>query len=494
MVCVVPNDRRYRLNLAALERFQPEVAALVEATPIPDGAVPATGRDGGETFLITDESGTRRWFGGSSMPSISVAEVFADFESDGSNVSLPGILTGLEPLVTAGKSPAHCAVFVIEEDALNLKLAMHLYDYADLMETGRLVVIAGADLTESLCTFYRDHPGYTLPSHLIRVPQRMEVEMAELQRRLEGAGEAVAQLVTQAMQSHRNHIARLSRGPLSDVPRIAVVGLDPRPIATAQTVGVVCAVETLDWPCESSIPDGPSRCHTLAHLRTVERLEADLVLVVNGLATELRSLLPPDLPVVSWFQSSYAATLPEQFEQKLGPHDVAIAPSVSFRDRLVQAGLPSSAVEVCDVAVDETTYRPIAVSSEDDRAFDTEVAVLMDVPDDRPEAFGVNLASHLALWSALQAGVGERPDRYAYESAAEFLGRAEKASGTILREASIRGHFVGLLRASIAPARIAHARVDALLADGHTVNLWGSHWQPREKWGNIRRGAIPGGE
>ena len=137
----LPPTDRYHRNQAALRAFQPSVAAILDEVAIPEEVKPATGRDGSDTFLIPDETGRHVWFGGSSMPGISAAEIFAGFRGDGSNASLPGVLTGVEPLVVAGQMAAHTALFVVEQDPLQLKLAMHLRDYSDLFAGGRLVFV-----------------------------------------------------------------------------------------------------------------------------------------------------------------------------------------------------------------------------------------------------------------------------------------------------------------------------------------------------------------
>ena len=113
----------YRDNLAALASFQPRVAEIVDAARIPPGVTPARGRDGSSTLLVPAEEGGSIWFGGSSMPSVSAVEMFAGFVSDGRNVSLPGVLTGVEPLVVINKLPLHTALFVVEEHAWHVRLA-----------------------------------------------------------------------------------------------------------------------------------------------------------------------------------------------------------------------------------------------------------------------------------------------------------------------------------------------------------------------------------
>ena len=170
----------YDGNLAALRATQPALADVVDASIVPDSVTPAKARDASPSFLITDRDDRQRWFGGSSMPTVSAAEVFADFHSDGRNLALPGVLTGFEPLVLLPRMPRHTALFVVEADPVNLKLAMLLHNYATAFSEGRLIFMlcgAGA-LSQAMKTFFEHHPGLELPTHLLKVPQRSADDIA----------------------------------------------------------------------------------------------------------------------------------------------------------------------------------------------------------------------------------------------------------------------------------------------------------------------------
>ena len=478
--------------MAALFASQPDIASTVDVAPIPDGVTPVRGRDGSDTFLIATEGGRRSWFGQSSMPTISAHETLAGFHSDGGSVSLPGILTGLEPLVLAGKIPDHCAVFVLEEDPLQIKLAMRLYDYEDLISAGRLVFLLEDELDESLRAFFESHPGYALPTRLVNVPHHSAAQIADRQRRLENAGEAVAEVVNRSVEFHARALGERTFGPLPETPRIAVVGTDPRPLSLEQARRADRALRRLQWPHDLCIPDAPANCHMVARLRAIERVSADLVLIVNACAGQLQSVLPPDFPVVSWFLPG--ADVHAVVGKAQTPNHVIFGSSRTIREQLIQAGVQPDQVELCDPAADDTTYRPVTLTPEELEAWSADVAVLMDRPDDRPEASNVVLESHLSLWRALQSAVLRNPDRYRDEIADDLLEEAQRASGTTLHEGSVRDHFMALLKTRIAPACVARAAVDALIADGHRVAVWGAHWTRVHRERTIARGAIPVGD
>ncbi len=475
---VFPPTPCYHRNLEALRKSQPAVAEIVDASPVPEGVTPATGRDGTETFLIPAQNDGRAWFGGSSMPTVSAAEIFAEFHSSGRSVWLPGIFTGVEPLVVASKLPPHAALFVVEQDPGNLKLAMHLHDYVELLTTGRLVFVpvGEEEPVEHLCAFFERHFGYELPNQLLTEPQQTPAQLADLQRLLEDTGRAAAAVHASIVDAQVKSLRTRTFGPLPTVPRVAVLSVDPRPASLEQARRIGRALAKLEWPWQLCVPDAPDKCHVAARLSAVERLPADIVLFVNGTAGALEPLLPPDLPIASWYLTE-TNVQPVQGERRDG-HQIIFASSQSLADALGRAGVPVGIIEQCGLAADDTVFRPATLSPDQRPAPRADVAVLMDLPDDRPQACNITLASHVALWQALREVAKRSADRYHGDLADELVEEAQRESGIGLKEPKIRQHFIALLEARIAPAALARAAVDVLLANGYDVAVWGCNWSP----------------
>ncbi len=485
----IVTGKSYRDNLAALSAIQPEIAALVDAAPVPEGVTPATGRDGSSTLLIPTADGRSAWFGGSSMPTISAPALFESFRSDGANVLLPGVLTGLELRFLADKLPAFAALFIIEEDPLAIKLAFRLHDYRDLISAGRLVFLEAGDLVQSLRTSFEAHPGYELPKHLLKVPHCPPAKMNELQRRFESAGEAVVQVQSRVVSACVDALGQRAFGPLPDRPRVAVLSVDPTPGSIELAGRIARGLTKLDWPHAVCVPDSPGSCHLAARLQTVERLSADLVLFVNRGAERIQSFLPSGLPMASWILSETCA-------RQIAPGELAeghlvFAGSNVIADALVRAGLNRDAIEPCAVGADDTIYKPLEHARQQRSAPRVDVAVLMDLPDDRPEAVNLTLASHLALWRAMHAAVQANVDRYRDALADELLDRAQSDSGTTLRDAAIREQFAELLRTRIAPAHLGRHAAKALIADGYKISVWGANWPASWKREKLWPGPIP---
>ncbi len=465
----------YGRNLAALAASQPDVAELVEAEPIPESATLSTGRDGTRTFQVADETGRLTWLGGSSMPSISAPEVLTEAEGGGNgSAGLPGILTGLEPLVLLWKLLPHEAVFVLEECLLHLKLAMHLYDYSDAIARQQLVFIPTAALTGHLAAFHRDHPGHLLPARLVAVPQRSSVYTTELRQQLESAGTAAAASQDRTVQDHVEQLGARAFDVVPDPPRVAVLGVDARPRSLEQARRISRGLASLGWRHEVCVPDAPSRCHISARLAAIRRVEADVVLFVNGSPGSLCQRLPDTLPVLSWYLPG--STVEPSLRGGLREGQLSFAATRSLADAVLATGIDPSTVELSDVAADETIFHPTRQQAElaADRPID--VAILMDLPDIRPEAVGVTLGSHVTLWRAMEKAVWQRVDRYEHETAEGLIDVAQRASGTALQDESIRSRFAAALRERLAPAVIARAAASALADLGVRIALFGTNW------------------
>lgn len=484
------DDRIYRRNLAALRAFQPDVARRVDETPIPTSVVPSIGRDGSPTFRLLDQDGGEAWLGRSSMPRVSAEAVFGGLRRDGGNVWLPGVVTGVEPLVVASRIPRHSAVFVLEDDPLALRLALHLHDYLACLAAGRIVHVWTTDLEASLASFFERYPGYELPSHLLTVPQVPAPRIAELQRRIEKASEVVVGWQSHALESAAAGIRGRRLNGIAETPSIVVLSTNPSALALEQSSRIARGLARLGLRHEVCVPDAPGKCHALARIRAVERGRADCILVIGDGARWLRPLLPRQVPIgtLGVPGESVPAILPDQ----IGPADLLFAASSRIRDEWLAAGINPERVRHCPPAADaplETTG--LEPSERAEPAAD--VVLLMDLPDSSARACGMTLASHVALWTALQdiaaqrigAGDATRPD--------EWLARAVRRSGVEVSDGAVREMFLSMIRHRLAPATVRRAAAQATIDAGREVLVWGQGWARSSALPVTVKGGTPVG-
>ncbi len=487
----------YRKNIAALQTFQPAVADEVEAVSIPPGVATATGRDGSKTFLLPVENAPQAWFGASSMPTISAVQTLGGVRGDGHNVILPGIFTGLEPIVILERVPPHSALFVLEADPLNLKLAMRLHDYTSFIDQRRLVFVPGegVQIVESLAAFFGHHSGFELPVHLLPAPQCSPAYLARLQGYIERAGEIVTDAAAERVEALKHWIRQRSPRAIPDQPRVVLLCIDPTPVVLDHAHRAQRALTKLGWPHTVCVPDAPDRCHLSARLQAVIDAGAELILMINGDGGLMRSLVPDDLPIVVWYVPGAILNLPLQDEGVLGPapHDIVAATSQALHDRLIDAGVPVPNLLRLDVAADDVAYHPIDSSHPEAAAPAPHVAILSDHPDDRPESCDIGHASHVALWNAIQQQAVRYVDENGMVAAQRLLEDAERKTEITLETTEVRTHFIDLINTHIIPATLARVAADALRNTGCSVQLWGRHWHPPQRDPNETGRDIPTG-
>lgn len=484
----------YGRNLTALHKFQPGVADCVEKTCIPEDVQPAVGRDGTDTFLVPSATGKREWFGRSSMPGISAKALFSDFLSDGQSAALPAILTGLEPIVITGRMPPHATLFVVEPDPVQIKLAMHVRDYSGLLDDGRLVFVVGEqdEAVFQLSCFFGEHPGYELPAHLLSVPPIPHTRITETQRAIELAGEAVTAFRSQLMKSLADAIRSRAGRPLSDRPNVAVLGFDPSPTSVEQAARIERALAELGWPHRICVPDIPSRVHNTARFQAIEAAAADLILFVNATPGSLRSMLPEKLPIASWMMPG--TTVRDLTKAPPTGIETVFASSCTLRDELIACGAQPDAVEHLPVGADATAFHSFSEPATPNSTADVDIGIMADLPDDRPEACGVTLSSHQALWKAMQLRVERNTDRIRDDFASGVLDMAQRDCGTRLQDPVVRRHFLNLLSTRAVPAALARAASGLLSGEGYRVALWGMNWRVHGKEEGHWRGPIPIGD
>ncbi len=512
----------YQLNLKALRSRQALVADIIDNAVVPEGVVEAVGRDGSRTFRVPADlrgqpaptsskspvpasttgdvprdirQGTKsvqvaeagkRWFGGSSMPRISAEEMFCNVGAGGGSVTLPGILTGAEAVEISRRLGPRHAVFVMEESPINLKLAMRLHDYAGLIEQGRLVFVPADDTVSRMRLLFAEHPGYELPGQLFKVPQRTAGQIAEIQRSIEIAGGEVLRVQAQSVSRSVEALRAKKQKPISESPCVAIVGIDDAGPAAEQANRLSQAMNRLGWRHSVCVPERPDLRHVAARLQSIVDISADMVIYIGGAPAAERALLPVEMPVVHVFVGDGVPR--SAVVEGRGPFDLFLAVSQPMLVKLLESGVPKGRAGRMEPACHAATLCASPVGNETERRT---AAVMMDLPDDRPEASGVTLPSQIALWEAMQRIVLRDADRYDDSTAGEVLARAQEECGTALSDEGVSGMFLSLLRSRIGPASVARAMASALVRRGSAVSLWGEHWPAMGRGGDGRRGPIP---
>ncbi|MCP4251362.1 MAG: glycosyltransferase family 1 protein [bacterium] len=483
------HQRRLRANLAALAETHPELTEQLQRLEIPDNINPATGRDGSDTYQIEHGGGTRSWFGQSSMPGISTAALIGSVETAGRNLILPTIGSGGEALLAAQQLPTHCAVFIFEPEPINIKLALALHEYAELLRRRRLVLLTGSDPVGALTAWFEANPGYEFPQHLLPVPLLPQTTLDQFRVAFETAGAQVTGKQWATAEQLSPHATDAVAAAPPESPRTVVLSRDPRPEILTLAQSLQRAGREIGWDVEVAVPDRPDRCHTVARVQVIQRQAPELILMLNCVPGPLARFLRDGQPLCSWLTGpeAVAAAQADGFDRCSaifgGTADVVAA--------LRAGGAPTERIHLLEAATDTTVFRPIADHKRSRQPDGGQIAVLADAVDLRPEAAGINLASQARLWTALCEDAASRVARWTDAQAEALLERGERKTGVRLAEQPLRDRFLILIRHRLAPALLTRTTVEALISAGLTVDLWGSGWDQPDGFPERHRGPLP---
>jgi len=471
----------YRRNLESLAQSQHDWADLIEAAEIPDTVEAVTGRDGSATFRLAGVKGDAGWLGGSSMPTVSGPALINNAQHSQCNIVLPDVMTGYEAVVLGSKLLPHCAVFVCSDDPLHVKLAMHLYDYSALLASGRLVLLPGRRISESLQQFFADHPGYDFPTQLLKMPQVGRAQFAQLQRELETAGRVVTHQQEQGVAKWLNRIAKRKRRRWPDSPRLAVITIDSRRVTLDRVRCIERGLDELGWSYRSCVPDRPDKCHAVARLVAIHEADPDFVLLVNCGPQRLGVTLPANVPLASWYFPETAI----EAGMGAGPsvRHLACVCTPHLRQAVLQSGVDFTMVKTLEVPALLIIDAPVRKRGRIARASSSssvvrsaaspthDVLFLADLPEDRPEAANVTLPSHAELYDALRHYCAKRIDDYCPEQAPNWLDVVQKQTGIGFQDPVLRDQFIALIRTRIAPVALALALVRSLTGRKRTLRV-----------------------
>ncbi len=472
----------FSINIEALRHRQPDVAARVERAALPAGAQRVVSRDGHMTYQLQSPSGRTVWLGQSSMPSVSADALLGEFVSDGSSVVLPGMATGQEPMVLANKLPACAAVFVAEQDPAIVRMAFDLYDYTELLELGRLAIMVGEQVGEDIAALFSTYPGYVWPNHLLPMIHIDHAWCVDVEAQLERASHLVAQqqekVANRLIETISSQHVELS----NDVRRVALLSTNASSTSIANIEVISRSLGHMHWPASLSAPSRPDACHINARFEAIETCKADLVLFFDCLPGSMIALLPKSLPSVSWFWpgADLAASV-HDVSRVRGGHLVWVS-TRQQRDQLVAMGVDAACINLLPPGAELAGESAGQADDNQETSRELKIAVLADLPDDRPETMDVTLSSHVRLWQALQQVVATSIDQYNDDRLDDFLLEAQRQSGTIISDDSSRLRFSQWLKRIIGPSGYARAIADWLSSQSMPVTVSGANWRLHKRW------------
>ncbi len=453
-------------NMRALRARQPELARRLAVVTIPVTAVSTTARDDMPTFTISTDDGCTHWLGRSSMPSVRAAALVADYGADSGNVLLPRMGGGMEVAQLLARLAMHSAVFVLEPDLLEIRLALSVHDFSDDIRAGRLIILATTDPARAMTRFFAASPGYDFPQKLLWLPFLTAQEIKALTEAVERTSGDVARVQAKRTADCRDALARrISFG--TELRSVVVSTIDPRPAATEAVDALARAARDTGLLAEASIPNRPDKCHSVARMRAIVDADAGAAIFVNCGWGPLLRHAPPSFPTATWLLPE--ARLIPQMTDGFSEKHLVFAATGPLRSAAIAAGADPARIELLPPGFDATVFAQLDPQPTD--RFD--VACFGDVADLKPESQGITLSSQVSLWKRLCIEAACRLNA----PALEIMESAEKASGVVMGDEPVRKRMLSAIEHTVMPTLVLRASVQALLDAGIDVRVFGAGWQ-----------------
>lgn len=466
-------------NIDALATYCGPTAERLRTVELPPSTRSVVGRDGNRTFVWSDAAGRLEWLGRTSIPTVRAEELIAAFEPGSRNVLLRGVGSGEEIRLLLGRLAPYQAVFVLEEDPAVAALVLRLRDFSGDLRRGRLVILVAGDVWGELKRFLCDHPGFLTPERVLCWPWFAAADVAAISDQLSSVNSVVAASRNASRQELRS--GRLALEHVARSRAIAVVSnvADWSVLEFAARLRHAAGID--GFPCETAVLDCPACVHPDAVERKVWEAKPSHVVLLDVLPDGLQCALPKASTMVS---VSHQQPLAAEWLGRLPDDARLVVMTAEQHEQAVSAGVSPDRVVL---------LRPAATPGLGDlvEAGRKGLIVVADGPDASPEAVGLHLSSHVALWSTAKHWIERHVGDYTNERAEEVLAAAEAKLGIRLTSDEVRQGLIVRIREVLGPAVIGSMICQRLLETGREFDLYGSGWEHDARMAQRHGGRWP---
>jgi len=517
----VPDPTIFSANIAALEAFLPTTAEYLRTATPPASIQFVAGRDASPTFAWTDEQDRLHWLGRTSMPSVSGPALVDAFEPGERNVLLCGFGQGGEVRLLLQRLAPYQAVMAVDECAWAVSHSLRLYNFADDLRNGRLLLFVGPDAWKALRDFLLDHDGTLTPERVLSWPWFDPGMVTNVTNHLSAIGSEVS--MHRASKHAELRRARAEDRGSSGEHSIAIVSnvAEARIRTFAHRLKV--AADSLGRHCVSFVLDSPATVHPHAIESALWEASPELLVLLDVAPDALQYELPPApkfvvcthrqpiatswlkrLPssvklgvmteqqrakaVESGFDTSRLLLLPPAAMAGLVARTSPDRQPLTTRGKMEDSGSETPLVTVTttgETPVPQYCHGPSAVSDQP-----SAIIVIAGGCDATADAVGLHLASHRALWEAAARILRTQCDTYHDDRAEAVLREAEKELRIELDSQEVRRGLVTRIREILGPAVVRRAHCLALAEARIEFDLFGG-WRHDPILGKYDRGRWP---
>lgn len=452
------DPRIWEANRTAIEHVNAELAAMLAQTSMPTSMNPATTLDGFAAYREATNDGIR-WMGGSSTPVKRAEPYVGEFKPGETNVALPVLSAGAELRLLLEKCPERIGVFVFVEDVKHAAGFLRLHDVAREVRALRCVLLTPGREEESLRGILDRHEGLLAPGSVLRVAQ---VSAERMQMVLDTCNRAAHETAARRAEAIRRLSASSigAEGKAAGAVRCAVVSMKADARATTAAAMLASAARRERVEVAELTVTGPGDVHPLRFARATAEFAPNLTVCIN----HARAYLPVHSAGMNceWWTSPV-----EDGAGRNHSEVTKLAASPVIAESLLNAGAKAERV------IPFYWAAPNDVSATGGRV--DEVWLIADLPDATDRACGIDLPTHVLLWSharrsaeALLASGNWNP--------VAILTHAEQTSGVGMKDAATRSGFLNLIASVIVPTVVLEKLARELEREGSRIRAWGAGW------------------
>ncbi len=470
---MIPEENRKILesNLDILSRYDIQLANRLRNISLPDDIKFISATDNILTAFssVLSKSG---WLAGTSAPSIRESVITENFSPDNSNVLLPGMGQGIGIKFLLEKLANYQAIFVLEQNLLNIFLAFCLYDFSKEIEKGRLVILTDSDIEQCLKDFFVEHNEYAFPTKAIHWPWISEKKMQEISLIIEQALAYVTRQHSKKMSELQAELARkidINRANTRNNLYIVSFAYTPEYFRFAKSLSI--AADSSGYKTKTYLFDTPRHGTHIALLKQLIEFVPNKLISLAMPKCNMPFELPNNIQTISVISLPSEPVNTEQFD-KIGISENEIFVIGTNKDaKLFEQKISANNLHAIEIIVDNITFKPKNTQPVID------VAIFADKYDDNPERYGIRQKSHKKLWQTLYDMISKKAIEFSVDTIEQFVQDACKTSGVGLHSEELFESFVSIVKQRLAPSVIASTIVGKIMHSDIKAKIFGTGWK-----------------
>ncbi len=466
---VPDNNRKLReKNLSALAKIDSSLAEKIGGVSFPEDMRFTEAVDGSDTVFGSTLSRSG-WFAGTSAPSVREQVMVENFSPGRANVLLPGTGQGIGIKLLLEKLEPYQAIFVWEQNLLNIAIVFALYDFSEAIEAGRIVFLIESDIGKCLREYFSRHGEYAFPTKVLHWPWITEKKMQEISLQIERA-------VSEVAEGQRKRIAELesefSEKAASSIKKnnIYIVSFAQQSEYFRLARSIESAIRAIGFEVKSYLLDTPRHG---THITLLEELVEFLPSQIISIAmpkSRWPIKLPKEIKVISVLSPPTGKIDNAQLEQlELKENEIFVVGSQDDAEALKKR-ISQDKVFAFDIAVDDLAFKPL----EEFPVID--VAIFADRPEDNPERYGIKQSSHKRLWTSLKDAISKQALTFHTNQTEEIVRKMCVKTGVEFNDEELFDSFVSLVKQFLAPSVVASTIAGKIIHSSLKAEVFGRGW------------------